>query len=57
MAESNIKCKHISEVNCNGFDKNRLCPDDCINFIPKEGIVYEVNINKEEQTFVKRDKK
>jgi hypothetical protein len=60
MAESNIKCKHINELNCPSFDENRLCPDNCINFIAKDGIIYEVNIDKEEvveQIYEKRSKK
>jgi hypothetical protein len=60
MAESNINCKHINELNCNSFDENRLCPDDCISFIAKDGIIYEVNIDKKEsseQVYEKRSKK
>jgi hypothetical protein len=48
MAKSRIDCKHIKEINCPSFDENRLCPDNCINFIAKDGIIYEVNEIKEE---------
>jgi hypothetical protein len=59
MSESNINCKHIKELNCPSFDDNRLCPDDCISFIAKDGIIYEVNTNKEvvEQVYEKRRNK
>ena len=60
MAESKINCKHIKEVACPSLDENRLCPDDCINFISKDGIIYEVvteKIDNKEQVFEKRSKK
>jgi hypothetical protein len=59
MSESNIKCKHIVELNCPSFDENRLCPDNCISFIAKDGIIYEViteKIGEKEQVFEKRRK-
>jgi len=55
MAESNIKCKHIQEINCPSFDDNRLCPDNCKDFVSKENIIYEVEI-KEETTEKRRIK-
>lgn len=60
MAESKINCKHITEINCPDFDENRLCPDNCVSFVAKDGIIYEMNIDKEEsreQIFEKRRNK
>jgi hypothetical protein len=56
MAKSNIDCRHIKEINCSGFDENRLCPDNCIDFIIKDRIACEVDVDKEQLT-EKRSKK
>jgi hypothetical protein len=59
MPESNSKCKHIVELSCPNLDENRLCPDNCPNFVPKYGIVYEVvteKIDNQEQIFEKKRK-
>jgi hypothetical protein len=32
MASSRIDCTNIHKLNCEFYDENRLCPDDCIGF-------------------------
>jgi hypothetical protein len=48
MPKSNVDCKRIKEINCFYSDDNRLCPDDCIGFINKNGEekIIEEPINK-----------
>ena len=38
MPSSRIDCINIRKINCEFYDENRLCPDDCVGFHSTETV-------------------
>jgi hypothetical protein len=38
MPSSRIDCVNIHKINCEFYDENRLCPDNCVGFHSTETV-------------------